>query len=243
MKSIKLNIADPCHEDWKKMTPNEQGRFCDSCAKPVMDFSKSTDLEIVQFLETHKGQKTCGRFKATQLDRPIYRPYAEPSYSNFSLRTALLGATLTSLLSLESCKEPVKMGEVAATNVTEQSSCSMRSNESEMVLGGVEIETYNHSDEHLMSGIVVDAVGGKIEKAKLTLFSATGVEIGKTTTKIDGSFRLELNWEKKPSYVQVSSDEYLTVTIRLNRTEVLQEMKIVLKAEMMIRGDIDVREE
>ncbi len=244
-KSFKLNINEPCHEDWGKMTLNEQGRFCDSCAKPVVDFSKSTDIEIIQFLEAHKGQKTCGRFKATQLDRPIHRPYAEQSYSNFSLRAAVLGATLTSLLALESCKsdEPIMMGDVAAVNTTEQPANCVKPIEYEYTKGEVAIQEYDHTQEKLMSGIIMDGAGNKIEKAKLTIFNEGGVEIGKTTAKTDGSFRLELNWEKKPGYVQVEADDYEPLNIYLKRTEVLQEMKVVLKEAVMIKGDIDVREE
>jgi len=30
-KKFQLQIREPCHEDWDKMTPVDKGRFCDSC--------------------------------------------------------------------------------------------------------------------------------------------------------------------------------------------------------------------
>ena len=35
-------IPEPCHENWNKMTPQEQGRHCAVCSKVVVDFTKKT---------------------------------------------------------------------------------------------------------------------------------------------------------------------------------------------------------
>lgn len=243
-KSLKVTINEPCHESWSNMTPTQQGRFCDSCAKPVIDFSRSTDIEIIQFLEEHKGQKTCGRFHVSQLDRPIHQAPIQHKTSSFSLRAALMGATLSSLLGLESCKsdEPVIMGDVAAINTTEQPVACTKTDLTEIKQGEVSIQTYDHHNEKLMSGYITDAEGNKIQNAKLTLFNEENKEIGKAFSKTDGSFRLELNWDKKPSYVQITSDDYAMFVITLGTTESLQEMKIVLNEMMMMKGDIDVQE-
>ncbi len=39
-------IPKPCHENWDAMTPNEQGRFCNTCAKTVVDATALTNEEI-----------------------------------------------------------------------------------------------------------------------------------------------------------------------------------------------------
>ncbi|RMB57658.1 hypothetical protein EAX61_11135 [Dokdonia sinensis] len=67
--SIKITIADPCHEDWTQMTPQEKGRHCDSCDKLVIDFSQTTDEQL--YKRVQRGGKICGRFKPEQLDREI----------------------------------------------------------------------------------------------------------------------------------------------------------------------------
>ena len=46
MKQKPILIPKPCHENWDKMTPNEQGRHCKSCAKTVVDGTHLTDAEI-----------------------------------------------------------------------------------------------------------------------------------------------------------------------------------------------------
>src|SRR4030095_8969306 len=67
-KSFQLQIPVPCHEDWNKMTPDNQGRFCMSCQKSVVDFSSMADSEIILFFKNAKGN-TCGRFSDDQLNR------------------------------------------------------------------------------------------------------------------------------------------------------------------------------
>ena len=68
-KSITVNIPEPCHEDWNKMTPKDQGRHCAACNKTVVDFTKQTDEQIINALEN--SGNLCGRFKNQQLDREI----------------------------------------------------------------------------------------------------------------------------------------------------------------------------
>lgn len=71
---IQINIPQPCQEDWSKMTPQEQGRFCDSCQKCVVDFTSYSDEELYKYLQQHKNEQVCGRVKSTQLNRPITLP-------------------------------------------------------------------------------------------------------------------------------------------------------------------------
>ncbi len=48
--------------------PKEKGRFCDSCAKTVIDFTKMKDFEIQDFIHNNKNNRICGHFRQTQLD-------------------------------------------------------------------------------------------------------------------------------------------------------------------------------
>jgi hypothetical protein len=66
-----IRIPEPCHEDWNKMQPDATGKFCGSCCKSVVDFSNKSDTEIRDILMEYKGQKVCGHFKKTQVDRPL----------------------------------------------------------------------------------------------------------------------------------------------------------------------------
>ncbi|MGV6828098.1 MAG: carboxypeptidase-like regulatory domain-containing protein, partial [Flavobacteriales bacterium] len=68
-KTIKIQIPEPCHENWYQMTPTEQGKFCKVCTKEVLDFTQITDEDLVK--KVMQGNKLCGRFKASQLDREL----------------------------------------------------------------------------------------------------------------------------------------------------------------------------
>lgn len=65
--TMKIQIPEPCHENWKTMTPNEQGRFCGSCQKTVVDFTRFSTHDVQNYFTKHYGQKVCGRFKNEQL--------------------------------------------------------------------------------------------------------------------------------------------------------------------------------
>lgn len=55
MQQTSLYIPKPCHEDWNKMTPTQQGKFCGSCNKQVIDFSLMNDVQILNFLSHQPG--------------------------------------------------------------------------------------------------------------------------------------------------------------------------------------------
>jgi hypothetical protein len=50
------------------MTPNEKGRFCQSCSKTVVDFTNMNVEEIQTYIHTYKSQRICGHIKQSQLD-------------------------------------------------------------------------------------------------------------------------------------------------------------------------------
>lgn len=66
--SFKLKIESPCHEKWEKMHLNAAGKFCDTCQKNVVDFTTKSPREIARIISEAQG-KTCGRFKASQLEQ------------------------------------------------------------------------------------------------------------------------------------------------------------------------------
>lgn len=72
-----ISIPTPCHEDWNAMTPNQQGRHCNACAKTVVDFTGMSDEEVQYFfINKKKEENVCGRFKNDQLRRiKVELPY------------------------------------------------------------------------------------------------------------------------------------------------------------------------
>lgn len=70
MKKFTLAVAQPCHENWEGMLPEEKGRFCASCKKTVVDFTGMSDRQMADYFQNPAGS-LCGRFYKDQLNRPI----------------------------------------------------------------------------------------------------------------------------------------------------------------------------
>lgn len=64
---MKLSIPEPCNENWSEMTTTQKGKFCGSCQKNVIDFSKMTKVEIKNYFIKQIRERTCGRFEVRQL--------------------------------------------------------------------------------------------------------------------------------------------------------------------------------
>ena len=98
----KLIITEPCHEDWSKMKTVEKGKYCAICAKQVVDFSKNSKKEIIDYLDDAAGQ-TCGRFKTGQIDvygesyNTIKKPIIPLHKTIAASIIALLGAGATTV--------------------------------------------------------------------------------------------------------------------------------------------------
>jgi hypothetical protein len=67
----KINIPKPCHEDWNKFIPSEQGKHCQVCATTVIDFTNWQPNAIANYMAANIGKEVCGRFKKTQLQTEI----------------------------------------------------------------------------------------------------------------------------------------------------------------------------
>ncbi len=135
---IQISIPQPCHEDWNKMTPQEQGRFCDSCQKCVVDFTGFTDEQLYKYFAEHRIEKVCGRFQNWQLKRVVALP-PEPC-SRFYRWVISLGLVvfLTKMFSSEAVAQ--ESTEIISGRVTNMKNKS---------LANVQIKIYN--DEHTVN--------------------------------------------------------------------------------------------
>ena len=62
-----ISIPEPCNQRWQQMSPVDGGRHCESCCKIVIDFTRMTDAEVINYLATKSD--SCGRFTGDQLPR------------------------------------------------------------------------------------------------------------------------------------------------------------------------------
>lgn len=104
--ALKIKLPNPCQEDWNKMTPAEQGRFCSACEKIVIDFTELSDQELIDFF-VHSNKKACGRFASTQLDRLVIESKGPKSSALFPAIFSIL-LSIGSLNSFGQNQKPTK---------------------------------------------------------------------------------------------------------------------------------------
>ncbi len=124
-KNLKITIPEPCHENWDKMTPNENGRFCLSCSKTVVDFTSMLPDKIQQYFVSHKN--VCGRLKNEQLGEiniqiPSQILYNQTHYRKMFLLALFvaMGTTLFSCQDKDGNKQKIDKVEVVENAKPEQ---------------------------------------------------------------------------------------------------------------------------
>ncbi|HEY5745538.1 MAG TPA: carboxypeptidase-like regulatory domain-containing protein [Chryseolinea sp.] len=91
-ENISLSISSPCSEKWGDFTPATGGKFCGSCEKIVVDFTRMGDAEILDFFRA-KPTHICGRLRPDQL-----KAYSNTAVIKINPGLMLLKAGLVSLL-------------------------------------------------------------------------------------------------------------------------------------------------
>lgn len=106
---MKISIPKPCQENWNTMTPNEKGRFCLSCNKTVVDFSRMKKDEIVSYLE-NQNKVICGRVRIEDLlnirTLPHHESYSKKYFLQPKFSLSRLFVMTMGLLFLYSCDNP-----------------------------------------------------------------------------------------------------------------------------------------
>ncbi|MEE1944952.1 carboxypeptidase-like regulatory domain-containing protein [Pedobacter sp. KR3-3] len=92
---VKINIDEPCAQNWELMEKRDSERFCSSCQKCVVDFSAYSNAEIIQVL-SNATQEVCGRLTRQQLDQLNYHLVLVPAQSNWMkyLGVLAIGASI-----------------------------------------------------------------------------------------------------------------------------------------------------
>jgi hypothetical protein len=193
-KPIQISIPQPCHENWAAMTPSDKGRFCASCQKNVIDFTRASDREIAQ---TFKQQgNVCGKFRNDQLQRDLVVPKEKSSL------WAAASAAVISFLTLGShealAQEPVSTEQTPIQN--------------EEMLGKIAVH-----ETMIITGVVSDNTG-PIPWAMVTN-KRTKEQV---QTDLDGKYSISANIKDtleysfigfRPHSIQINDIQVLNVTL------------------------------
>ncbi|MNK05440.1 hypothetical protein D3C87_233220 [compost metagenome] len=232
-KSIKYSIQNPCDESWNDMTPETNGRFCGSCEKSVVDFTRMPDFSIVSYLEKHKNEKVCGRFTKPQLDR-VYQLNQPASVPVFDLRAIVLGLALTTFSAVHSFAqtephEPVKID-------------TLMHQPEPMILGKIAVQHFNHEKEKMATGTVFN-LQSDFKQVTVLLKTAEGKVLKTLKPDAKGKFEFDLDWKLKPAAIEVSGAGYETEYLYFSRVPTLSNLHVTLRDEIdTIRGDIQISE-
>ncbi|MBA5629864.1 hypothetical protein [Moheibacter lacus] len=100
---MKISIPQPCHENWNEMLADEKGRFCQSCQKCVIDFTKLSDKEILNYSE----RNICVKISNNQIDRINSRKIFQiPNWLRYS--SLLIAMGLNSVIFAQNNNSKIK---------------------------------------------------------------------------------------------------------------------------------------
>lgn len=203
IKTLRLSIPEPCHEDWNNMTPTLQGRYCQACEKEVTDFSQMTDAQIVQFIEKGKGNH-CGRFRFDQLDREMSLSVPQYVLSPWA-KAGILAASVL----------------LAVPGMSQQTRLSTKPAAQEIVV--TQQKDLDSKTPFIIKGIVTDREGESLIGVNVLL---VGTNTG-TITDLEGKFTLRIEQKLSALALTFSYVGYEPQTVKIkNKRHKLIKVKL-----------------
>ena len=217
---FKLNIPEPCHEDWQQMSPTQKGKFCASCQKEVIDFTKLSASEIAR--KTKNSKQLCGRFTSTQLEQE----YIAASQNSLSRLGIALG-----LGSIIAVAQPSFAQEEKTVKVKVDTENDLHYKES------TQAET--QKDSISISGTVTDEEGLPLPGVNVIQQNSSHG----THTDFDGNFSIKISEEdfEDKVFLEFSYVGFETKVIKLkNNYEKKLEVELNVNMEAMSSGIVVV---
>ena len=235
-KKLQLQIPEPCHEDWNKMTPLDKGRFCDSCQKAVIDFTRMSDTQLIAFFKKPTTGSVCGRFHNDQLERDIAFPRKRIPWFKYMLQICL-PFFVANAKAISQGKPAIKLSETAETCIKPDTNAKL------IMVGQLAPPKLALSPiKNRLQGRVVDEEGNSIPHASVFIKdSKKGVNCDAR-----GYFSIKVNPKEKFVTLVTSSIGYETneKTISNNAGSineiVLKSEPIVLK-EVIVNSTVDIK--
>ena len=195
-KKLHLQIPEPCHESWDKMTPVDKGRFCDSCQKDVIDFTGMSDTQLVAFFKKPSTGSVCGRFNNDQLERDIAIPKKRIPWFKYILQICL-PVFIANTKAISQGKPKLKLSETTETCIIADTNVNF------IMVGQLAPPVMNNR----LQGRVVDEDGNAIPYASIFIKdSKKGVNCD-----AQGYFSIKVNPRDKFVTLVTSSIGYETI--------------------------------
>lgn len=219
LKTMKISIEIPkaCGENWEHMTVSQLGKFCQVCKKEVIDFTNTTDAELLQKIKS--GQKICGRFKQSQLSRDL-----KPNNSKTNWKQLAVAAGFTSVLAIAAPANAQK-----TSTKTEQLEKTSEKNSEEK-------HSISAKDSIVISGTVTDEDEFPISDVKIKALDL-GIAV---QTDFDGHFKIILPEKTTANNLKLEFTSLGYETNILDVNEKYTNLEIELKTETLLMGEVVV---
>lgn len=216
---FKIQILEPCHEDWNLMTPSGKGRHCEACDKVVVDFTRSTKREIAKYIANNEN--ICGRISEEFLGVTLED---EKEKKSFGLNG--LVATVVNLLAITTAMNAQTMSpENQSIKAIER--IQVRQDNSTVLCG-------DKKQTMLVHGVVVSALDGFGMPG--TSVTIKDTEIG-VTANFEGEFEIPINVESNEVVLLFSFMGYVSKEVSISEDTPLP-LKIFLEEESGEVGEI-----
>jgi hypothetical protein len=223
-KELQLGIPTPCTENWSRMSPGANGRFCSSCQKTVLDFTAMEDKEIIQWFTNHQGS-TCGRFRPDQLNRPIAIPPEKKSRWRY-WHYLVAGLLFSSEVSAQTKPATRPMSQHVSPDLKSHS-----------LLGDTILVPEPKPVSDSIRGRVLDENGRPVQYATIKYNKAQGVD-----SDDSGYFSIPVNKLSKHATLYITAVGYKAESIAVKQFFAADQTQlIVLKFEANIVGKVAVK--
>ncbi|SHJ10156.1 CarboxypepD_reg-like domain-containing protein [Mesonia phycicola] len=227
---FKINIPEPCQENWQEMTPSQKGKFCARCQKEVTDFTKLSSSEIARKMS--KDKQLCGRFTKAQLEEK----YVLSSSSGLNRLGLSLG--LGSIIAVAQPSFAQEKRSIQKSVLSFQNEKSQQQKEevniskilkNKMPVGGL-------NDSIIITGIVTDEENLPLPGVYVLQQNSTN----STQTDFDGNFSITIPKQdfENEIFLEVSYLGFETKFIQINEAQELQNIKLEMHGELL--GEIVV---
>ena len=240
-KKLQLQIPEPCHENWDKMTPVEKGKFCSSCQKQVIDFSRMSDREIALFFKKPSTGSVCGRFMTDQLNRDLEIPRKRIPWVKYFFQFLLPGFLISMRATAQGQVKTIKKEQV-------NKECSLSQKENlqpvttaigdTLVNPVVQKKCFTPQDQRITFGMIAvrritKLIVGKISNEQGDAIPYANVSINGTNVMADslGDYISKIPVVKNKITIKVSAAGYFSNEIDVEATKDVVKQDIVLKAD------------
>jgi hypothetical protein len=197
------------------MTPTDKGRFCQSCAKQVVDFSEMSDQQIHNYI-SNATARLCGRFAEDQLQRPL-QPVKQEKKKIWWVAAMM----------------PLMMvfGKVAAQKKKQQQPAPIAIVKQEAIMGDTIIPSLIRPQRIMViktaiqiKGKVMNEKGEPVPFATFRVFNQPLTAIADST----GNFIIKLHNDADSIEIEASAVGFENTRIRVNNKE-KKDVRLVLK--------------